>query len=132
MFQFPALASLLERMARIRRAGFSHSDIRGSRAVCASPRLFAAYHVLRRLQEPRHPPCALTYLLVCAARGIPRGRALLPKSRRARFFASFSFLCKMSMTARPNRLEAGMAKVENNGLEPLTPCLQGRRSSQLS
>ena len=23
------------------------------------PRLFAAYHVLRRLREPRHPPCAL-------------------------------------------------------------------------
>ena len=28
-------------------------------AVCAYPRLFAAYHVLRRLREPRHPPCAL-------------------------------------------------------------------------
>ena len=26
----------------------------------------------------------------------------------------------------------GADKVENNGLEPLTPCLQGRRSSQLS
>ena len=25
------------------------------------PRLIAAYHVLHRLREPRHPPCALNY-----------------------------------------------------------------------
>ena len=30
-------------------AGFPHSDTRGSTAICASPRLFAACHVLRRL-----------------------------------------------------------------------------------
>ena len=36
-------------------AGLSHSDICGSNLVCKSPRLFAAYHVLLRLQEPRHP-----------------------------------------------------------------------------
>ncbi len=41
---------------------FPHSDIGGSRVVCTSPPLFAAYHVLRRLREPRHPPCALTSL----------------------------------------------------------------------
>ena len=41
--------------------GFPHSDIRGSKAICASPQLFAAYHVLHRLMEPRHPPCALLY-----------------------------------------------------------------------
>ena len=46
---------------QVRRLGLSHSDIHGSRAICASPWLFAAYHVLRRLREPRHPPCALTY-----------------------------------------------------------------------
>ena len=38
---------------------FPHSDIPGSMAICASPRLFAAYHVLRRLSVPRHSPCAL-------------------------------------------------------------------------
>ena len=27
--------------------------------VCSSPWLIAAYHVLRRLSDPRHPPCAL-------------------------------------------------------------------------
>ena len=39
--------------------GFPHSEIRGSRDICSSPRLFAAYHVFRRLSVPRHPPCAL-------------------------------------------------------------------------
>ena len=32
-------------------------------AICAYPRLIAAYHVLHRLNEPRHPPCALSYFL---------------------------------------------------------------------
>ena len=41
--------------------GLSHSETRGSKAICASPRLIAAYHVLHRLREPRHPPCALSY-----------------------------------------------------------------------
>ena len=42
--------------------GLSHSEIRGSEAICASPRLIAACHVLRRLPVPRHPPCALSCL----------------------------------------------------------------------
>ena len=40
--------------------GFPHSDICGSQAICASPQLFAAYHVLHRLLAPRHSPCALS------------------------------------------------------------------------
>ena len=39
--------------------GLSHSEISGSSPVCKSPELIAAYHVFRRLQEPRHPPYAL-------------------------------------------------------------------------
>ena len=31
-------------------------------AVCASPKLFAAYHVFHRLLVPRHSPCALSCL----------------------------------------------------------------------
>ena len=52
----------LIRLTRLLRAGFPHSDIRGSTAVRASPRLFAACRALLRLREPRHPPCALWYL----------------------------------------------------------------------
>ena len=39
----------------------SHSDMFGLTIMCISPNLFAAYHVLHRLQEPRHPPYALNY-----------------------------------------------------------------------
>lgn len=62
MFQFAALAFRLEAgMTRLQRAGLSHSEIRGSRVICTSPQLIAAYHVLLRLRGPRHPPCALSY-----------------------------------------------------------------------
>ena len=43
-------------------AGFPHSDICGSKDICSSPQLFAAYHVFLRLLVPRHPPCALISL----------------------------------------------------------------------
>ena len=39
-------------------AGFPHSGIPGSKAVCASPGLIAACRALLRLPMPRHPPCA--------------------------------------------------------------------------
>jgi hypothetical protein len=45
------------------RDGFPHSEIPGSKFVCNYPRLIAAYHVLRRLLVPRHPPCALSNLI---------------------------------------------------------------------
>ena len=43
-------------------AWFHHSEIHGSRDICSSPWLFAAYHVFLRLSVPRHPPCALSCL----------------------------------------------------------------------
>ena len=46
-------------MTCLQHAGLPHSDTRGSYRVCRSPRLFAAYRVLLRLWEPRHPPYAL-------------------------------------------------------------------------
>ena len=49
-------------MTEVFSAGFPHSDICGSRLICSSPQLFAAYHVFRRLSVPRHPPCALSCL----------------------------------------------------------------------
>jgi hypothetical protein len=39
-----------------------HSEIPGSKRVCRSPGLIAAYHVLLRLPMPRHPSCALIRL----------------------------------------------------------------------
>ena len=43
-------------------SGFPHSDISGSKDICSSPKLFAAYRVFHRLLVPRHPPCALSCL----------------------------------------------------------------------
>ena len=63
----------LFRLTRLQRAGFPHSGIRGSSAVRASPRLFAACRALPRLREPRHPPCALRYLSRTAPVPPPRG-----------------------------------------------------------
>ena len=50
-------------MVPLQGTGLSHSEIRGSKVICTYPQLIAAYHVLHRLREPRHPPCALTYFL---------------------------------------------------------------------
>ena len=51
-------------MTEVCSAGFPHSDIPGSRDICSSPRLFAAYHVFHRLSVPRHPPYALCSLTI--------------------------------------------------------------------
>ena len=58
MFQFPSFAPA-SLVAGLQPAGLPHSEISGSKPVCSSPELVAAYHVLRRLQKPRHPPSAL-------------------------------------------------------------------------
>src|SRR6266545_1347790 len=48
----------------INQRGFPHSDIPGSKLVCSSPGLIAAYHVLHRLLAPRHSPYALSSLTI--------------------------------------------------------------------
>ena len=50
-------------MTALQAARLSHSEIPGSKVICTYPRLIAAYHVLHRLREPRHPPYALSYFL---------------------------------------------------------------------
>ena len=52
-------------MTVLQTAGLSHSEIPGSKVICTSPGLVAAYHVLHRLREPRHPPYALSYFRLC-------------------------------------------------------------------
>ena len=49
-------------MTEVCSAGFPHSEISGSKDICSSPKLIAAYHVFLRLLVPRHPPCALINL----------------------------------------------------------------------
>ena len=59
MFQFPTFAPL-PAVISLQLIGLPHSDIHGSIRICQSPWLFAACHVLLRLQEPRHPPYTLS------------------------------------------------------------------------
>ena len=85
----------------------------GQRFLGTSPQLIAAVRVLLRLREPRHPPCALSNL------------------------SYFSLYCRFLLFYFQHVKELVFVyhytnAVENNGFEPLTPCVQGRCSSQLS
>ena len=135
MFQFPPLASpLTVVMTVLQTDGLSHSEIRGSQVICTSPRLIAAYHVLRRLHEPRHPPCALDYFLGrCHAekRHDSHTFSCVPQTSGNTFTLSFTLQFRVSICQR-SLFPSLRENVENNGFEPLTPCLQSRCSSQLS
>ena len=65
-------------MTVVHTAGFPHSEISGSKDICSSPKLIAAYHVFHRLLVPRHPPCALSSLTRClfAAGTAPKRRCI--------------------------------------------------------
>ena len=143
-------------------AGLSHSEIHGSKDICSYPRLIAAYHVLHRLREPRHPPDALTFFrLILHPR---QSKLCLRRSIAHTFSCNFEIINLLSLTLISLYLQSCVSicqrsrgkflipnseflsakdvvirnsqfvitKVENNGFEPLTPCLQSRCSSQLS
>ena len=112
MFQFGRLAHPIRVSL-----GLPHSEILGSTLFCSSPKLIAALHVLHRLLMPRHPPCALTILLLRACTTRPKPPFLL------RILLLIHHYVKK--TSPTNTVELA-------GVEPATSCLQGRRSSQLS
>ena len=133
----------LSRISSLQDDGLSHSEIRGSRDICSYPRLIAAYHVLHRLREPRHPPCALSYLsyrfTTCVARSVYTFSLylILLQLLNCCFCHIMSKIVSVVLKIdfvriRSLRLSSNLHSVENNGFEPLTPCLQSRCSSQLS
>ena len=145
MFQFPAFAPVIITGDGIAPAGLPHSEIRGSTGICPSPRLIAACHVLLRLREPRHPPCALRlfcYFLTSLPKYIvtpvfSTGRlSCFRQFYLTALVVSFEFL--LCLLADPlirvslPSCQCALFWVENNGVEPLTLCLQSRCSSQLS
>jgi len=69
----PPTYEFSRRIPRDEARGLPHSEIPGSKLVCSSPRLIAAYHVLLRLLEPRHSPCALCSLTKILERGFRLG-----------------------------------------------------------
>ena len=68
MVHFPTLPSLAYGFSQgypgMSLGGLPHSEIAGSKLVCSSPALIAAYHVLHRLLAPRHSPYALSSLTI--------------------------------------------------------------------
>ena len=99
-------------MTVLQTARLSHSEIPGSSRICRSPGLIAAYHVLLRLHEPRYPPFALLSFLLYSW-------YLYDTEIRFSFSSSFQHV-------KDHWPFSG--RVENKGLEPLTPCVQGRCS----
>ena len=141
MFQFPPFASPQQNagIAGLQPAGLSHSETGGSTATCASPPLIAACHVLRRLCEPRHPPSALSCFLSpdpTISRGTRQGSCHTFGCMNILVSILLSTVlpvstCQRTISRQPPA-NGGKGRVENNGFEPLTPCLQSRCSSQLS
>ena len=67
MFQFPPLSPpclCIQQGVPACAGRLPDSEIFGSKSVCLSPKLIAAYHVLHRLLVPRHPPYALSSLTI--------------------------------------------------------------------
>src|SRR6184192_301809 len=69
MFQFPSLPPRIlfysdASTTALPVVGFPIRKSRDQRSVSTSPGLIAAAHVLLRLLAPRHPPCALSLLIV--------------------------------------------------------------------
>ena len=68
MVHFPTLSSTAYvfsgGFSGISQRGFPHSEIPGSKLICSSPGLIAAYRVLHRLLEPRHSPYTLSSLTI--------------------------------------------------------------------
>ena len=75
------------------KGGFPHSEISGSKLICSSPKLIAAYHVLHRLLMPRHSPCALLCLISSAEASYPSHS---PQRLRRRVERSLTPLCLLS------------------------------------
>ena len=98
MFQFPPFASLhLVGIITLQVIGLSHSEIPGSMDICSYPGLIAAYHVLRRLREPRHPPCALSCFPTTPPSFLPpRSKKELRQEGGRPYFQLYSFYSVVS------------------------------------
>src|SRR5262249_23765035 len=72
MVHFPTLSSTAYGFSGgsfgISQRGFPHSEIPGSKLICSSPGLIAAYRVLHRLLAPRHSPYTLSSLTILETR----------------------------------------------------------------
>ena len=154
MFQFrrfPSLTYLIQlRIHGLFPCEFPHSEICGSKVICTSPQLIAAYRVLLRLLMPRHPSCALsslTYFLTITS-SLSNVQIIVATSTDLQNCLSVSTHFTLCFPEKPSNLiclksfpiccfhlnvllsiQFSMCwLVEISGIEPLASCLQGRRS----
>ena len=130
MVQFPWFALMpyvfRHECCDITRNEFPHSGISGSMPVSGSPKLIAANRALHRLLAPRHPPCALGRLTTRMGRNTPLPCFLIQLSKSR--FTRLGRPSARQFRAQPLRPHPLRYLVEMSGFEPLTSCLQGRRS----
>jgi hypothetical protein len=111
-------------------SGLPHSEIPGSKPVCGSPELFAAYHVLHRHLSPRHSPYALSSLTI-DMRTHTGLQTAFASVRRCESFSAHCVECVVGKNYRLQDIQLSKnpnTLVENTGLEPVTSWLQTRRS----
>ena len=151
MFQFAGFASYayVFSVRYPQRGGFPHSEIHGSTFARNFPRLIATCYVLHRLSVPRHPPNALLTLdhnPSCAGinpthKGSEKIWYPTTYPAVANAQAEYAYvLGKSSSQCQRANGSQGTRKpvtttdhlinkvVEVNGIEPMTSCLQSRRS----
>src|SRR3989304_6154128 len=94
-------------------AGLPHSEISGSTAVCASPKLIAACHVLLRFPEPRHPPYALSCLTSISG---------FPQTRTAKKATACGGLHPRAPSGRSLPPKAGLPALKKRAPPPRQAC----------
>ena len=144
MFQFPAFARRFSAVTASLPPGFPIRTSAVRAGICPSPPLFAACHVLLRLREPQASPMRpslLSFFFSPSSDRLPRlfrpGCSILQFdcSLFSRISSSLGFGCFASASFQICLSIMSMTSpfvVEDNGFEPMTPCVQGRCSSQLS
>ena len=106
-----------ERMRALPRMGFPIRRPRGQRMVSSSPGLFAAAHVLHRLLAPRHPPCALSFLIkrtpLLPLWSFQGARGWIPPTRKTDHWAGLS---KLNSVERRGRRISRRARTSDDDL----------------
>ena len=84
--------------SRITLEGLPHSEISGSKLVCSSPKLIAAYHVLHRRPVPRHPPYALSSLTTTSTLSTSTAFTTIACVQARTHAPTFAFASRRSLT----------------------------------
>ena len=118
---------------------FPHSEISGSLAMCAYPKLIAAYHVLHRLLMPRHSPCALFHLTFSSLTGVAPGPVELYETLLQVFtkfwqncILPFSLCFTFSILSSLSIIQFSRCVPSSRDALPFPsslPCLQSRKKS---